>query len=267
MGRTYIVQPRAAGVWAPRSALGRGRLSLILVAAITAALLVAAPALAGGSKRVGLAKCDPDRRGFTIDVDNPYYPLPVGQRLILTGIEEGENLGLRITVLDQTATMVFESGEVATRVLEEVEWVDTDADGILDSDEDLIEISFNYIAQTRAGTVCYFGELVDIYEDGIVVSHEGSWRADAPGTRPGILMPAEPRVGMRFRQELAPGIAEDRARIINKEPVTVPAGTYRKALRTREVNPLDGDVGFKVFARGVGLIVDGPLQLIRVEHL
>jgi hypothetical protein len=31
----------------------------------------------------------------------------------------------------------------------------------------------------------------------------------------------------------------------------------------RDFNPLDGSKGFKVYARNVGIIVDGPLSLIR----
>jgi hypothetical protein len=267
MGRTENAQGRPTRVTSRHPGSRRRRLTLGVTTAAAAALLFVTPAQAGESVRVGLNRCDPDRHRFTLDIDNPYHPLPVGQRWVLGGVEEAETLGLRITVLDATEPMIVGAREVTTRVLEEVEWLDTNADGVLDTDEELIEISLNYGAQTRAGTVCYFGEHVDIYEDGVIVSHEGSWRADEPGNRPGILMPARPRVGMRFRQEWAPGIAEDRARIVSKETVTVPAGTFRKAIRTRERNPIDGDTGFKVFARGVGLIVDGPLELIRLEHV
>jgi hypothetical protein len=37
---------------------------------------------------------------------------------------------------------------VATRVVEETEWADANANGVIDSDEDLIERSLNYYAQT-----------------------------------------------------------------------------------------------------------------------
>jgi len=39
----------------------------------------------------------------------------------------------------------------------------------------LIEVSQNFFAQADDGTVYYFGELVDTYGGGSVVSHEGSW--------------------------------------------------------------------------------------------
>ena len=43
--------------------------------------------------------------------------------------------------------------------------------------------------------------------------------------------------------------------------VTVPAGTFRDTIRVQEFNPVDGDKGDKVYAPGVGLIMDGTLAL------
>jgi hypothetical protein len=99
-----------------------------------------------------------------------------------------------------------------------------------------------------------------------VVSHEGSWRADAPGNAPGIFMPAEPKPGMEFQQEIAPGIAMDRSKILGRASVSVPAGTFDNSLRVRDVNLLDGSVDYKYYARGVGLVIDGPLQLLRYRQ-
>jgi hypothetical protein len=164
------------------------------------------------------------------------------------------------------ATEPFFGGQVTTRVVEELEWEDANGNGRVDSDENLIEVSRNYFAQTRDGTVCYFGEDVDIYEDGEVVSHEGSWRADATGNAPGIFMPEEPRPGMTFQQEVAPGVAEDEATIVGSGTVEVPAGTFRDTIRVREFNPLDGSVGYKSYADDVGLIQDGPVELLSYKR-
>ena len=60
-----------------------------------------------------------------------------------------------------------------------------------------------------------------------------------------------------------PGIAEDEGFITNRTgKVTVPAGTFPQTIRVRESNPLDGSQGYKTFASGVGLIIDGPLSLV-----
>jgi hypothetical protein len=63
-------------------------------------------------------------------------------------------------------TMAFYNGAVTTRVVVETEWGDKNANGELDHNEKLIEISRNYFAQTKAGTVTYFGEDVNIYKCG-----------------------------------------------------------------------------------------------------
>jgi hypothetical protein len=126
----------------------------------------------------------------------------------------------------------------------------------------LIEVSRNYFAQTQDdGTVCYFGEDVEIYEEGEVVSTDGSWRADEGENAPGVFMPAEPEVGMTFAQENAPGVAEDQATIVATDvTVKTPADTFEEAIKVRDFNPLDGSHGFKWYAPGVGLVVDGPLS-------
>ena len=145
--------------------------------------------------------------------------------------------------------------------------VEPDGDGVVDDEEFVIEISRNYYAQTEQGTVCYFGEDVDIFNEDGTLTHEGAWRADDPGNAPGIFMPAEPEVGMTFAQESAPGIAEDEATILRSgRTVTVPAGTFTDTITVRDLNPLDGGKGTKVYARGVGLIEDGPLQLVCVTE-
>ncbi|MGH7564433.1 MAG: hypothetical protein ACREK5_08420, partial [Gemmatimonadota bacterium] len=145
---------------------------------------------------------------------------------------------------------------VDTRVVEERET----------EDGELIEVSRNFFAQAADGTLCYFGENVDFFEDGEVVSHEGAWRADGAGNRPGIIMPADPQPGMRFRMESAPGIAEDEGEVLEVGVAEeVPAGRFVETVRIRERNPLDGDEGEKVFAAGVGLIVDAELELVSSE--
>lgn len=228
-------------------------------------LLSAVLAGPGGaaSQRMDLALCAPDHNTFTLAVDNRFFPLPVGQQWVYSGQEQGQTLGLQITVLDQTASLYTGQQKVATRAVEEREWDDADADGVVDADEALIEVSRNYFAQTQGGTVCYFGEDVDIYENGVVVSHEGAWRADAPGNAPGIFMPAAPQEGMTYQQEVAPGVALDEATITRVgRAVTVPAGTFTETITVRDFNPLDGSRGTKVYAAGVGLIRDAAFDLV-----
>lgn len=194
---------------------------------------------------------------FALDPDNAFYPLAPGSYWILEGEEDETPLRLRIDVTEETEDV----GGVTTRVVIETEWeYDDDAE-----EWELVEVSFNYFAGTADGTVCYFGEAVDDYEDGEIVSHEGAWRADEPGNHAGVFMPGEPRPGLKFQMEGAPGVAEDRGKIVAIGPTTVPAGTFLATIRLREYNPLDEEKDYKVFAEGVGTIVDGPLALVEYE--
>jgi hypothetical protein len=222
------------------------------------AALVLAPGTATGAPPgtpLDPALCAPDQNTFSLNINNAYFPLPVGRVWVYTGKEQGQTIGLRITVLDETERFYSGQDTIITRVVEELEWEDADGDGVVDDDEFVIEVSRNYYAQTQDGTVCYFGEDVDIFNEDGTVTHEGAWRADDPGNAPGIFMPAAPERGMTFQQEVAPGVAEDLATItkVGKTTITV-----------RDFNPLDGSSGTKVYEQGIGLIQDGPLRLISV---
>src|SRR5919108_5682341 len=98
---------------------------------------------------------------------------------------------------------------------------------------------------------------------GVVLGQEGGWGAPAPGSPPGIFWPADPQPGMTFQQEIAPGVAEDQATILRFATVKTLAGTFENAIIVRDFNPLDGSSGTKAYAPNVGLVVDGPLSLVR----
>ena len=121
----------------------------------------------------------------------------------------------------------------------------------------LVEDTFDYYAQDRKGNVWYLGEATTEYENGKPVSTEGSWEAGVDGARAGIVMPAHPRVGRRYRQEDYPGHAEDAAKVLSRdEQVDVPAGHYRHVLLTKEFTPLEPRVlEYKLYARGVGPVL------------
>jgi hypothetical protein len=192
-----------------------------------------------------LAVCAATNEGFSLTSTNPYFPMDVGSEWVLEGGDER----VVITVLDETETVAG----VTTRVIEEREF----------EDGDLKEVSRNYFAQASDGTVCYFGEDVDNYKDGEIVSHDSEWRADAPGSQPGIIMPANPQPGLVFRMEVSPGAAEDAGKVLEVGSSTeVPAGTFAETLRLEEHDVLDDEREEKVFAKGVGILVDEDLELV-----
>jgi hypothetical protein len=182
---------------------------------------------------------------------HPYYiPLEPGTQLMLEGEEDDEQIELRITVLEDTETV----DGVETRVLEEYETVDGE----------LVEISRNFFAIcVETNSIFYFGEDVDIYEDGQIVSHEGAWRAGENGARAGIIMPGTVLLGSRYYQEVAPGVAEDRAENVAMDvTVETPAGTFTDCLQVDETTPLESGVSVKMYAPGVGLVQDDVLLLV-----
>lgn len=213
-----------------------------------------APLAASQTMELDIGICDPTAGPFSTTITNPYFPLPVGAIWELSGVANGVKEDLRITVLKKTERVAG----ITTLVMEERH----------QEDGELVEVSRNFFVQAPDGTVCYYGEDVDIYEDGQVVSHEGAWRAGVNGALPGILMPANPQVGMTYYQEFAPGVAEDRAEIVSiGKTATVPAGTFRNTLETNETTALEpGDLSVKRYAPGVGLIFDKPVKLERFSQ-
>ena len=222
-----------------------------LILALGAIMLGTMPSLAAAhdpnfTRRLMLDECG----GFTSTGRNPFFVLEPGFRLVLTGEEEGVTKRVVITVLDETEVI----DGVETRVVRERET----------EDGELVEISRNFFAIcNRTNSVLYFGEEVDIYEGGVVVGHDGSWRAGVDGAKPGIIMPGTVLVGARYYQEVAPGVALDRAEIVSlTEVVDTPAGTFTHCLKTVETTPLEAGVSRKWYAPGIGLIRDGALRLV-----
>jgi hypothetical protein len=179
---------------------------------------------------------------------NDFLILEPGFQTIL----EGEDERVVITVLDETKAV----NGVTTRVVEEREW----------KKGKLVEVSRNFLAICAdTKDVFYFGEEVDEYKDGKITGHGGTWLAGEKGAKAGLLMPGQPRVGMRYFQEIAAGVAMDRAEVISlDETVKTPAGTFAKCLKTQEGSTLNSnEKEFKLYAPGIGQIKDGGLLLTK----
>jgi hypothetical protein len=200
----------------------------------------------------GLSKCELAPTGR-----NQYFILEPGFRLVL----EGGNEKVAVTVLDETKTITGvvdeanESTTVTTRVVEEREW----------KDDELIEVSRNFFAICpTTKDVFYFGEEVDDYKDGQVTSHGGAWLAGENGARAGLIMPGDPKVGMKYYQEIAPDVALDRAEIVSlDETLDTPAGAFSNSLKTQEGTALNpNEKEFKTYAPGIGLSQEEALLLV-----
>lgn len=178
---------------------------------------------------------------------NTFFVLEPGFQLVL----EGNNERLAITVLDETRVI----DGVTTRVVEEREW----------RDDALIEVSRNFFAiSVETNDVFYFGEEVDDYRGDEIVGHAGAWLAGSDGAEAGLIMPGDPELGMKYYQEIAPGVALDRAEVVSlDETLETPADSFANCLRTREGTALNvNEREFKTYAPGIGLIEEQSLRLV-----
>jgi hypothetical protein len=183
---------------------------------------------------------------------NPFFILEPNYQLVLVGEEDGEEVILTITVLNETR----EVNGTETRIVEERETVIGE----------LVEVSRNFFAICEeTNSVFYFGEEVDDYENGRIVGHEGAWLAGENNSRAGIIMPGTILLGARYYQEVAPDVALDRAEIIEMDAqVETPAGSFTNVVVVRETTPLEPNVEeFKYHVAGIGLIQDAQLRLER----
>lgn len=182
---------------------------------------------------------------------NPYFVLVPGYQLVLEGEEHGVAARIVIEVLDETK----EIGGIEARVVEERETIGGE----------LKEVTRDYFAiSRRTNNVYYLGEDVDVYRGGAVVGHEGSWLHKKNGARYGLMMPGVPLLGARYQQETAPGVAMDRAAIVGvSDRFTCPAGSFENVLVIEESTPLEAGTERKHYARGVGVLQDGGLKLVR----
>ena len=214
-----------------------------LAAAALAAAALPATAAAGlprGDEHVVL-----DPAHFSARITNPWWPMRPGSRWVYreTDADGGRQRDV-VTVTHRTRQI---ANGVTARVVRDV----------ATEDGELVESTEDFYAQDRRGNVWYLGEVTAEYENGRVVSREGSFEAGVGGAEAGVIMPAHPRPGLRYRQEYFEGHAEDRARVISlREQAGVPYGHFRRVLMTREDNPLEPRaLEFKFFARGVGPVL------------
>jgi hypothetical protein len=193
-----------------------------------------ADVLPQGSEPVSLDPSD-----FSAEIDNPWWPMQPGSRWVY---REGAQQVV-VTVLDPTR----EVAGIEARVVHDV----------VTEDGELVEDTYDWYAQDDEGNVWYLGEDTKEFENGKVVSTDGSWEAGVDGAQAGILVPAEPEVGMKYRQEYLEGEAEDAAEVLSlDERVRVPFGFFEGVLKTQDSTPLEPALlEHKYYARGVGPVL------------
>jgi hypothetical protein len=193
-----------------------------------------------GSEKVDLNPAD-----FTTRIDNPYWPMKPGSRWVYRETDsEGTEQRVVVTVTPKTKRI---ANGVEARVVRDV----------VTEDGEPVEVTDDWYAQDKEGNIWYLGEATTEYENGEPGSTAGSFEAGRDGAQPGIIMPAEPKPGMTYRQEYHRGEAEDKGAIVSlDEQAEVPAGHYPNVLMTKDLNPLEPKVlEYKFYARGVGPVL------------
>ena len=182
---------------------------------------------------------------FTTDIDNPFWPMKPGTRWTYVELDpEGGELTVDVTVTSETKTI---ANGIEARVVRDT----------VRREGEIIEDTFDWYAQDAGGAIWYLGEDTAEFENGEIVARDGSFEAGVDGALPGIAVPADPQLGMTYRQEYYAGEAEDNGAVLSvDELVEVTYGIFKGALLTRDTNALDPDVAeLKLYAPGVGPVL------------
>jgi hypothetical protein len=185
-----------------------------------------------------------DPAQFTTRIDNPYWPMTPGSRWVYRETDgQGSTQRVEVTVTNQTKTIIG----IQARVVHDV----------VTEDGQLVEDTYDWYAQDATGNIWYLGEDTKEYDNGKVTSTEGSWQAGVDGAQPGILLLADPKRAMEYRQEYYRGQAEDAARVLSLDMrVKVPFGAFDRVLVTKDFTPLEPNlVEHKFYAPGVGPVL------------
>lgn len=220
---------------------------------LTVAVMIATGALPSGIATAGTCSVplpqgsEPvtlDPGDFVRRVDNVYWPMAPGSRWVYRETSpDGPPLKVHVRVKTRTKDILGISATVLRDTVTER--------------GQLVEDTFDWYAQDVCGNVWYLGERTKEYENGQVVSTLGSWEAGVDGGLAGVIVPADPQVGLSYREEYLAGEAEDRAVVASlDERAQAPYGRFRNVLLTKNTTPLQPRIlEYKFYAKGIGVIL------------
>jgi hypothetical protein len=196
-----------------------------------------------------LLHIDPNNFDDPTNIDNEWWTLKPGTQYIFEGFDvvDGEKTFHRIifTVTDLTKVI----NGVRTLVIFDRDY----------SEERLEESELTYFAQDNDGNVWHLGQYRETYDATEFVGGR-IWAVGAlEGAKAGIMMPADPQMGMpSYSEGYAPPPFNwtDRARVYQMgQKITTSLGSYEDVLVIEEYNQEEpGAFQLKYYARGVGNI-------------
>ena len=192
-------------------------------------------------------------------INNPYLPLSNLKQDILEGTEAGKKLHIERTLKPE----IHKTFKFGPQTIESLAYEDRETEN-----GELAEVTLDYFAQDDAGAVYYLGEEVDEYEGGKIVGHKGAWMLGKDTDTPGVILPAELKVGAKFRSEDVSAEIKEKDSIVSmSETVKVPAGTYANCIKVQELAAGEKPE-FKYFAKGVGVVREQPEggNLLLISH-
>ena len=188
-----------------------------------------------------------DPVNFVTVIDNPYFPLPVGRKLVYQGVRDGQTQTDTVTVTDQKKLILG----IQTTVV----------DDVATHGSTVLEKTFDFYAQDKQGNVWYLGEDTTAFLPNGKTDTSGSFVAGINGAQPGIIMEANPQIPDAYRQECAAGEAEDTAWVVNTTgSVSITYGKVRDVLSTLEATRIEhGAYDEKVYGPGIGIVREQAL--------
>lgn len=202
---------------------------------------------------------DPRNFNHSTEITNPYFPMNPGTQFLWKGhaYDDGEKVSraIEFTVTDLTKmingvrTVVARDRDITEGTAEEVE--------------------LTFYAQDDFGTVWYFGEYSEEYDDKRIVKSP-AWLGGLHGAKPGVMMQAQPRTGTPDYAEGWGGDLHwnDRAKVHQVDVKNcVPTGCYSDVTVIDEFNPDEpGQHQLKYYAPNVGGIRTGYSGKNEVER-
>jgi hypothetical protein len=234
-----------------------GRRRKVMLAVIPALALAAAIAVGlvlatnddASSTSSGLPQgADPvnlDPADFSASIDNPQWPMTVGSRWVYRVVDTSDG-SVKHDVIEVTPRTKMIADGIEARVVSD----------IVSYHGKPVEVTKDWYAQDNVGNVWYFGENTHEYVHGRRVDN-GSWEAGVGSNLPGVALPADPKLGLSYREEYSKGVAEDQSRVLAlDEQAQVPAGHFKPTLMTEDYSPIEHNVSeLKFYAKGSGQAV------------